>query len=130
MWSLLKESDYDLKGASSRLWMTEKQVKDLSDKGHSIGLHSYNHPTVMSNLPLPDQRKEYHANKEHLEGVIGKQIDCMSHPCGNYSPQTLDLLTEMGVQIGFRSSLSEVKIKSNLEIPRQDDILAFKEMRK
>ena len=53
----------------------------------------------------------------------------MSHPCGDYNLDTLSLLKEMGIQIGFRSSMSVKEIKSPLEIPREDHANVFKEMK-
>ena len=44
----------------------------------------------------------------------------MSHPLGNYNDDTLKILKKLGINIGFRSSLSPSYIKSALEIPRED----------
>jgi hypothetical protein len=53
----------------------------------------------------------------------------MSHPCGNYNDATLDILTELGIRVGFRSNSSIKEIRSNLEIPREDHSNIFKAMR-
>ena len=42
----------------------------------------------------------------------------MSHPCGDYNSDTLSILKDLGIQIGFRSSLEPNEIKSKYEIPR------------
>ena len=44
----------------------------------------------------------------------------MSHPCGNYNPETLKILSDLKIKIGFRSNVNIPNIKSNLEIPRVD----------
>ena len=44
----------------------------------------------------------------------------MSHPFGNYDSNTLKILQDLGIKIGFRSNTSIKEIKSNLEIPRED----------
>ena len=44
----------------------------------------------------------------------------MSHPCGDYNQDTLQILDKMGIRIGFRSNLIETKIKGKFEIPRKD----------
>ena len=67
---------------------------------------------------------------EHLESVLGKgSIFSMSHPCGNYNSDTLDILKKLKIIIGFRSSLTPNYVKSFLEIPRNDHTNVLKEMR-
>ena len=44
----------------------------------------------------------------------------MSHPCGRYNTQTLQVLRKLGVKTGFRSSMSKIRNQSTLEIPRND----------
>ena len=44
----------------------------------------------------------------------------MSHPCGNYNLETLKILSDLKIKIGFRSNVNIPNIKSNLEIPRVD----------
>ena len=109
--------------------MTEDNLKKLHKEGHLIGLHSFSHPLQMSKLSRSEQEKQYSQNLEHLESVIGKGSICsMSHPCGDYNDDTLDLLTKMNIRIGFRSSLILKDIKSRLEIPRDDHANVFKNM--
>ena len=50
----------------------------------------------------------------------------MSHPCGNYNDDTLKILDEMGIQIGFRSNVNIKEIKSKLEVPRENHTNVFK----
>ena len=44
----------------------------------------------------------------------------MSHPCGNYNKNSIKILKKKGIKIGFRADLSEKRIKSSLEIARED----------
>ena len=43
----------------------------------------------------------------------------MSHPCNSYNDNTLNILEQLGIKLGFRANLSE-GFSSNLEIPRID----------
>jgi hypothetical protein len=54
----------------------------------------------------------------------------MSHPCGNYNIDTLQILKSMNIEIGFRSDSSVTDIKSSLEIPREDHTNILREMAK
>jgi len=109
------------------LWMSEDELKEISTQGHLVGLHSYSHPTQMSKLSYQEQYKQYKKNLEHLNTVVGEVV-CMSHPCGDYNDDTLKILEELGIRIGFRSSLSETTIKSKFEIPRDDHANIYKAM--
>ena len=111
------------------LWMSEDDLKDVANRGHLVGLHSYSHPMQMSKLNYEEQFSQYKKNLDHLSSVVGDVV-CMSHPCGDYNEDTLTILDEMGIRIGFRSSLSETTIKGRFEIPRDDHANIYKAMQK
>ena len=110
------------------LWMSEDDLKDISKRGHLVGLHSYSHPTQMSKLSYQEQYNQYKKNLDHLKPVVGEVV-CMSHPCGDYNDDTIKILDGMGIRIGFRSSLSETIIKGKFEIPRDDHANIYKAMK-
>jgi len=131
MLDMIQRESFDIQDASSLLWLKDENLKELHKEGHLIGLHSFSHPTQISQLTGAEQQDQYRRNMEHLEGLLGKgSIYSMSHPCGDYNADTLGLLTDMGIRIGFRSSLSVKEIKSPLEVPRDDHANIFREMRK
>ena len=43
----------------------------------------------------------------------------MSHPCNSYNNDTLEILTNFNIEIGFRANM-KTAFNSNLEIPRID----------
>ena len=97
------------------LWMTEQHIKELIDQGNLIGLHSYSHPMQMSRLSRLEQLDQYTKNLTHLESLVGEgAIVSMSHPCGDYNEDTLKILTDLGIKIGFRSNLNRTDIKTNM----------------
>ena len=62
---------------------------------------------------------EYFKNKVEIENIIKKEVISMSHPCGSYNSETLKVLEEINVKIGFCKSLNNIKFTSNLQIPRE-----------
>ena len=124
----MTQNNFDANAAKKDLWMSEEDLVITSSKGHLIGLHSYSHPTQMSKLSKVEQELEYKKNYDHLTSLIGIPIKVMSHPCGDYNETTLEILKSMGIDIGFRSSMSLKDIHSPLEIPREDHANVFKEM--
>ena len=97
--------------------MDDDCLRNLDAGGHVIGLHSYSHPTVMATLPVATQRLEYQQNLEHIQRVLGQAPLTVSHPCDSYSADTLGILGEMGVRLGFRANMSHAPILLILNIP-------------
>lgn len=102
-----------------KLWMNSKHLNELNNNGHIIGLHSHTHPTRMGEKSFEFQKDNYTNNLVVLEKIINDKITCMSHPCNSYNQNTLEILNEMGVKLGFRANLTQ-EFYSNLEIPRID----------
>ena len=106
--------------------MDKNDLKDLSEKGHIVGLHSHSHPTNMGEKSFNFQNENYKTNKHILEDVLKKDVFSMSHPCNSYNNDTLEILTNFNIEIGFRANMGAA-FNSNLEIPRIDhaEILKF-----
>jgi len=112
------------------LWMSESNISELENCGNIIGLHSHSHPTQIHRLDFRQQKIEYQKNFDHLSKITKREITSMSHPCGNYNDCTLDLLTDLGITIGFRSNISLIKNRHELELSREDHSNILREMRK
>ena len=128
MQDLMHGKNFNTNEIIDRLWMSESNLKEISKKGHLIGLHSFSHPTRISKLNYHEQKNEYVTNYRHLENLVGKIVS-MSHPCGDYNSDTLSILKDLGIQIGFRSSLEPNEIKSKSEIPREDHVNILNQMK-
>ncbi|MHA6732236.1 polysaccharide deacetylase family protein [Devosia sp. A369] len=113
------DQDFSKQEATRNLWMTDEHLRALSAREHLIGLHSFSHPTQMAALRRDEQLAEYRLNSEHLANVLGVPAITMSHPCGSYDADTLAILAELGVQIGFRANLAPSG-GSLYELPRDD----------
>lgn len=95
----------DLHAVAGQLWMTADQVGALHTSGHVIGMHSYSHPFSLSALSARDQRAEYQANFDDLTQITGQPPRSMSHPLNSYSPATLEILANLGIECGFCSNM-------------------------
>ena len=115
--TLIQESKINLEKIYKNLLISEKDLKKINKEGHVIGLHSYSHPTNFSALSYKNQNEEYIKNKKHLEKIT-TEVFTMSHPSNSYNLDTLKILKNLGITMGFRADMNP--IKSNLEIPRQD----------
>ncbi|MDA9705217.1 polysaccharide deacetylase family protein [SAR86 cluster bacterium] len=128
MAEMMAEMNFDVEAAKKNLWMTEEELKTLSSDGHLIGLHSYSHPTQINKLSKSQQLLEYTRNYEHLKSLLKKEPISMSHPCGLYNQDTLEILKSLGIKIGFCSSMKNIEFKSSLEIPRENHANILKKM--
>jgi peptidoglycan/xylan/chitin deacetylase (PgdA/CDA1 family) len=124
---IIKKKEFKVEEISNNLWLSNDHLQEIENNGHIIGLHSNSHPMKINDLDMLEQEEEYKKNVEHLRGILNQDIISMSHPCGNYDSNTLKILKDLGIKIGFRSNTSIEAIKSNLEIPREDhtNILKF-----
>jgi peptidoglycan/xylan/chitin deacetylase (PgdA/CDA1 family) len=127
MWTMIRRAGYEDLIPSELLWMDDANLRELQAEGHVIGLHSYSHPTELKSLPIPDQREEYRRNAAHLLRVTGQYPIAMSHPCNSYGPDTLQLLKDMGVAIGFRANMAKADF-TELELPRIDHAILTREL--
>ena len=121
MLKIMNDNNFNISEASKKLWITTSQLKEIYQAGHIIGLHSYSHPTSIDNLNYQQQKDEYESNLSNLKEILGiEKIECMAHPCGKYNSDTLEILGDIGIKIGFRSNMSVKEIQNPLEIPRED----------
>lgn len=116
---LMKDRNYKFDNKKKKIFMSEDDVRYLSKNSHEIGLHSHTHPTTIGNYSYSAQMDEYYKNKVEIENIIKKEVISMSHPCGSYNSETLKVLEEINVKIGFCKSLNNIKFTSNLQIPRE-----------
>lgn len=110
-----------------KLWMDEDQLRALKAAGHIVGLHSHTHPTNLKKLSVDEQRAEYEQNKTTLTKILGAEPTAVSHPCGSYDDDTLKILADLGISLGFRDTMTAGP--SQLELPRQDHANIIKELR-
>ncbi len=121
---LLRRRGYNVADVARDLWMTNDHLRWLSDRGHSVGLHSYSHPYAIGQLTEEQQQVEYARNFEHIEATTGVTPEAMSHPLNSYGVATLQVLQRVGIRCGFRANMlppSEQDTQArHLELPRED----------
>lgn len=126
MATLIAERGLSVAALSANLWLTPEQLRTIHREGHVIGLHSHTHPMDLKRLGVAEQRREYQQNIEVLTRLLGVEPFTLSHPCGSYDQQTLDVLTALGITVGFCDTLAAGP--TLLECPRQDHALIVKQL--
>ena len=128
MIDLMNQKMFDTSEVPTKVFMTVSQLEQLNRKGHTLGLHSDTHPTQIQSLSREAQVREYTTNYDFLKNITGTGPMVVAHPCGQYSETTLEVLHQLEVCVGFRSSLNVPYAKSLLEIPREDHSNILKNM--
>lgn len=117
---MLDYYNYNREARKDVLFMNKNDLIHLREEGHSVGLHSKSHPTNMERLKYNEQYQEFSENKQCLEEITNSKVWSMSHPSGSYSEETLSILKELSISIGFRADVEKYRDHSNLECPRID----------
>lgn len=115
---LMRGMGYDVRETARRIWLDDNAIKALDAEGHMIGLHSSSHPTNLGQWPRPDQEKEYGRNRDYLVNLLAKKPLSVAYPSGCYNDDTLDIMREFGIDVGFLSDAGGNG--SILEQPRLD----------
>ncbi len=140
MFSLMKEKDFNPDEFYKKLFFSKQDLQDLDKLGHLIGLHSHNHPTLFEKLNYDQQKEEYKKTQQIISKILNKspnEIKWMSHPNGSYNPETLEILNNLGIELGFKQIMKiepEKGMKkinnSSLEIARENHSSIIKRMNK
>ena len=139
MFRMIEEKGLDHKDFYKKIFFEKDDLRILNDLGHLIGLHAHNHPTLIEKLSYDEQKKEYEQNLSFISTILNKpknEIKYMSHPCGSYNSYTLQILKELGIELGFKQMMTIEKEKnmkkvnnSLLEIAREDHANIYKKMK-
>ena len=125
---MMAEVAFDVEATAEWLWMGAAELRQLTQAGHVIGLHSHTHPTDLKILSATRQAAEYRQNLEILQTMVSVAPTVMAHPTNSYNDDTLQLLRDLGVRLGFRSNLA-MREHGPLEHPRRDHCQVMAEMR-
>ena len=107
--------------------MDREQVQYLHDTGHSVGLHSFNHPTTVDTMGPDELFSEYRDNYINLCEVTGSKISAVAYPCGNCNIETIKIMGQLDIKIGFMANMKNTEKNSPLQMPREDHINVLRE---
>ena len=112
--------------------ISKDDLIELDKLGHLVGLHSHSHNTFIENLSFEEQKNDYQKCLKKISGILNKQVNdikFMSHPCGSYNNDTLKVLEDLGIEMGFREIMLKKKNFTSLELPRQDHMEIYNRLK-
>ena len=86
-------------------YMSREQVKQLSDEGHVIGSHTWDHMNVKKFI-ASDWAVQIEKPMKLLEEITGKPIHYFAYPFGLWKPEIIPGIKERQFQAAFQLSAS------------------------
>ena len=128
MKKMFLEKNFNPEDVKKFVFLSHEDLLQLKKENHIIGLHSHSHPNQIHKLEKTQQLNEYRENIKYLSNLLGintRDINSMSHPSGNYSEETLRILNDLDIKLGFRDNMFIEKgmksiNNSSLEIARSN----------
>ncbi|MCX7835649.1 MAG: polysaccharide deacetylase family protein [bacterium] len=84
-------------------FLTAQQIKELYQRGHSIGTHTFTEYFGLDRADYQTALHEWKQGRETIEDIIGSKVNFGSVPGGYYSPKMVQPTYEAGVEHLFTS---------------------------
>lgn len=106
-------------------YMSREQIKALSDGGHVIASHTYDHHNVKK-YAGEDWDVQMLKTKQKLEAITGKSVDYFAYPFGEWKPEAIPELQKRNYKAAFqlaskRDSLSPLYTIRRMIVPGEWD---------
>ena len=84
-------------------YMSKDQVKQLSDEGHTIGSHTWDHMNVKK-FEEKDWAIQVEKPLKQLEGITGKPVRYFAYPFGLWKPEVIPGIRDRKIEAAFQLS--------------------------
>ena len=84
-------------------YMSKDQLKELSDQGHILGSHTWDHKNVKK-YEAADWPIQIDKPSKLLESISGKPVEYFAYPFGLWNPEAIPFLKERGFKAAFQLS--------------------------
>lgn len=98
-------------------YMSAAQIKQLSDDGHTVGLHTWNHPDVRT-LSDKDWDNQLARPGSQLSQITGLPVKYFAYPSGLWNEDAIAALKKQGIQLAFQLSGRQSETNSQYTIQR------------
>ena len=82
-------------------YMSKEQIRQLSDEGHVIGSHTWDHKNVKK-YEAADYVTQIDKPTKLLQEITGKKMDYFAYPFGLWRPEAIPHLKEAGFKAAFQ----------------------------
>lgn len=82
-------------------YMTKAQIKELAERGHAIGLHTWDHQDLRK-ITEDQWRTQLDKPKALLEEITGKNITSLAYPFGLWNKEVILQVKNRGIHFAFQ----------------------------
>ena len=82
-------------------YLTSSRIKELSDNGHTIGLHTWDHPNL-TKTDTTSWRSQLENPMKQLTKITGKKIETFAYPYGAWNNKVVAVLKRLGITTAFQ----------------------------
>jgi peptidoglycan/xylan/chitin deacetylase (PgdA/CDA1 family) len=86
-------------------YMSREQVKSLSDEGHVVGSHTWDHQNVKKLKEEKDWATQIDKPNRQLQEITGKPVKYFAYPFGLWDPQSVSEIKKRGFTAAFQLSI-------------------------
>lgn len=83
-----------------KYYLTKKEIRILADSGHTIGCHTYDHPSLAS--AKTDWNKQLDYSRQQLEKITGQQVYYFAYPYGSWTDSAISQLKARHFRAAFQ----------------------------
>ncbi|MHA6247659.1 polysaccharide deacetylase family protein [Pontibacter sp. CAU 1760] len=87
-------------------YMSREQLKELSDRGHAIGSHTWDHQNVKK-ISGEQWHTQVEKPKQVLEEITGKPVTYFAYPFGLWNKEVIPELKSRGMEAAFQLSTNQ-----------------------
>lgn len=94
-------------------YLTWDQIREMSEQGYSFEDHTLSHISL-PNASDEEIRNQLGKSKEALEWRLGKKVEYLAYPGGEYDQRVIQLTKEAGYRAAFTVNFGRDRINSTL----------------
>ncbi len=114
-----KKFNYKSKKNFQKIWITKNEIKKISNLGHHIGLHSYDHNKNIYKMKYINQMYQYKKNYNDIKKITGVFPKSASYPFNSHNKDSKQILKNLDIDHVFLAR-HNITDKNNFEINRYD----------
>lgn len=102
----------------SRLFLSAEEIREMSKFGIDFGSHGANH-VILTNETSEVVEGELLESRIKLEKILGREVDMLSYPNGNYTQAIVNIARSLGYRVGCTAERGRVVCKADImALPR------------
>lgn len=87
-------------------YMNKDEIKQIADRGNTVGLHTYDHPNLKKVTGSEEWDKQIIKPKTLLEEISGQKVEHLAYPFGLWNKEAIAELKSRGIKSAYILSTS------------------------